>query len=516
MGSMLRYRAAAIAALLATATLTATEAGPDTRTLKLYNLHTSERLTVTYKQNGRYVPEALSRLNQFTGDWRRKESINMDPVLFDLLWTVYQDSGATGDISIVCGYRSPETNSMLRRRSKGVAKNSQHTRGKAMDFSIPGVPLDKLRSAGLRLQIGGVGYYPASGSPFVHMDTGSVRHWPRMTREQLVRIFPDGRTLHIPSDGKPLPGYELALAEYKARGAISSRTVVASAGPAHPGSSEAIAALAGNRSFTAFDNGAGRRLVRTETTREPLIATPAAALAPAAVPASEPVVVAAATPLPRPAPDRAFETLILEPDPMVVASTGAASRRYMLVGKATPGKSIAQRVALGFDGVAASEPEERTLVMAFASPGEDTADRDPLHLMRGESRTAPARKPRQPAAAPAPITTAALPPREPARPAAEWRDPMARLVFVAAEADWGRSLWTVNTSTRHRNFAELMMPDPEVDPSILAAPARVIAGGFSARPYEGLRTDHFAGVVVQPVSTVDFAAPRRFAALIER
>ena len=70
---------------------------------------------------------------------------------------------------------------MLRRRSKGVAKNSQHMRGKAMDFFIPGVPLAKLRAIGLRMQVGGVGFYPTSGSPFVHMDTGSVRHWPRMT-----------------------------------------------------------------------------------------------------------------------------------------------------------------------------------------------------------------------------------------------------------------------------------------------------------------------------------------------
>ena len=86
-----------------------------------------------------------------------------------------------------------------------------------MDFFIPDVPLAKLREIGLRMQIGGVGFYPTSGSPFVHMDTGSVRHWPRMTRQQLVRVFPNGNTLHVPSDGKPLPGYAEALAAYKAR-----------------------------------------------------------------------------------------------------------------------------------------------------------------------------------------------------------------------------------------------------------------------------------------------------------
>ena len=107
---------------------------------------------------------------------------------------------------------------MLRRRSDGVARYSQHMLGHAMDFYIPGVPLEQLRVIGLRLERGGVGFYPTSGSPFVHMDTGGVRHWPRMTREQLVRVFPDGRTVHIPTDGRPLPGYALALADLRKRG----------------------------------------------------------------------------------------------------------------------------------------------------------------------------------------------------------------------------------------------------------------------------------------------------------
>ena len=114
---------------------------------------------------------------------------------------------------------------MLRGRSKssGVARHSQHTLGKAIDFYIPGVPLDKLRETAMRLQGGGVGYYPTSGSPFVHLDVGNVRAWPRMTREQLVKLFPDGRTVHLPADGTPLPGYELARADVE-RGA-NHRTV---------------------------------------------------------------------------------------------------------------------------------------------------------------------------------------------------------------------------------------------------------------------------------------------------
>lgn len=519
-GSARRYRALAIGALLATTALTATEAGPDTRTLKLYNIHTAERLTITYKQNGRYVPEALNRLNQFVGDWRRKESIGMDPALFDILWTVYQDTGATGEIHIVCGYRSPETNSMLRRRSKGVAKNSQHTRGKAMDFFIPGVPLEKLRIAGLRLQTGGVGYYPSSGSPFVHVDTGSVRHWPRMTREQLARVFPDGRTLHIPSDGKPLPGYEIALAEYKARGSVSSSSFpavqIVAASVATPATAAPTVAPAGSRPNGLLASLAKPRPGPTAAPAEPVVA---------ALPgADEPELIdAVATgsvgnpPLPRAAPlriDDLFERAVNTPHP-----EGATTRRYMLVGKAKPGKSIAQRVEVSFGrldesapekAAPASEPGERA--MAFAASA-DTSGPDPLRLMLAETAPGPARK-AEPAQTP--VTTAALPPAEPSRPANILHDPAPRLAFVAAQADWGRTLWTVKASTRHRNFADLMMPDPEADPTILAAPVRVIAGGFSARPYGGLRTDHFAGVVAQPVSTIDFSPARRLALLIER
>src|SRR5205085_9025239 len=107
-------------------------------------------------------------------------------------------------INIISSYRSPNTNAMLRRRGRGVARFSQHMLGKAMDFYIPGVSLDQVRAAGLRPQRGGVGFYPTSGSPFVHLDTGSVRHWPRMTHDQLARVFPDGKTVHVPSDGQPL------------------------------------------------------------------------------------------------------------------------------------------------------------------------------------------------------------------------------------------------------------------------------------------------------------------------
>ena len=187
------------------------------RSIYLYYTHTKETARIVFKRNGKYVQEGLDQLNYFLRDWRRNEPTQMDPRLFDLVWEVYQEVGATQPINVVSAYRSPKTNEMLRETSSGVAENSQHTKGHAMDFFIPGINLSKLRATAMRKQVGGVGFYPTSGSPFVHLDTGSVRAWPRMTRAQLKEIFPDGRTMHLPTDGKPLSqeGYQVAMAEWK-------------------------------------------------------------------------------------------------------------------------------------------------------------------------------------------------------------------------------------------------------------------------------------------------------------
>ncbi|MGB3388361.1 MAG: DUF882 domain-containing protein, partial [Pseudaminobacter sp.] len=192
-------------------------ASAETRTLKLYFIHTKEKAAITFKRNGRYDQAGLKQINRFLRDWRRNEPTNMDPRLLDLIWEAYRASGSRDYIHVVSAYRSPATNSMLRSRSKGVANKSQHMLGKAMDFYLPDVKLQNLRNIGLKLQAGGVGYYPRSGSPFVHFDVGNVRHWPRMSRKELVAVFPSGKTLHVPSDGKPLPGFEQALAAYQAR-----------------------------------------------------------------------------------------------------------------------------------------------------------------------------------------------------------------------------------------------------------------------------------------------------------
>jgi len=201
----------------------------ETRTLSFFHTHTRESLTVTFRRNGQVDEGALNQLNWFLRDWRVEKPAQMDPRLFDILWEVYRESGSSQPINIISAYRSPETNGALRRRSSGVAEHSQHMLGKAMDIRLPDVETGRLRAIAMKMQYGGVGYY--SSSAFVHVDTGNVRAWPRMTQQQLVQLFPDGKTLHLPSNGKPLSGYELAKAEIPARNAAMATQASAGSGP---------------------------------------------------------------------------------------------------------------------------------------------------------------------------------------------------------------------------------------------------------------------------------------------
>lgn len=203
----------ALTSILPTTTVSVSAAAGGDRTIYMRHTHTGEVGKFTFRRNGEYDKKVLRELNVFLADWRTKEPTTMDPALFDLLWTVYQEVGASQPINIVSSYRSPKTNAKLRAKSSGVAENSQHMKGKAIDFFIPGIKLSTLRETVMRHQVGGIGYYPTSGSPFVHADTGSVRAWPRMTRAQLKKVFPDGRTMHVPTDGKPLSSSGRAYAE---------------------------------------------------------------------------------------------------------------------------------------------------------------------------------------------------------------------------------------------------------------------------------------------------------------
>jgi len=193
-------------------------ANGDTRTITLSDSHTNESGSFTYMVNGYYDSAVLEKLNWFLRDWRLNESTKMDPKLFDILWQVYRESGSQRPVDVLSGYRSPQTNSMLRRRSRQVAEHSQHMEGRAIDAHFLDVGTAAIRDITMRMQAGGVGFYPTGGTPWVHIDSGSVRYWPRMSRDALTRLFPDGKTVFIPSDGQPMPGYELARAEIESRG----------------------------------------------------------------------------------------------------------------------------------------------------------------------------------------------------------------------------------------------------------------------------------------------------------
>ena len=145
------------------------------RRLRFRHTHTNEQLDVVYWQQGDYLQAALTRINELLRDFRTEDTYAIDPALLDLLHEVYVKTGSNGEYEIISGYRSPETNAMLRSRSKNVAKRSMHMAGKAIDIRLTDVPISVIRETALLLKQGGVGYYPKSN--FVHLDTGRPRFW---------------------------------------------------------------------------------------------------------------------------------------------------------------------------------------------------------------------------------------------------------------------------------------------------------------------------------------------------
>lgn len=146
--------------------------------LRLHHLHTGESIDVVYRVGDTYQPDAIAKLNYFLRDHRTQTESHYDPKEFDLLHSLLAKLGKpNGEIDIVCGYRTPWSNNLLRSRSanSGVAEKSQHMQAKAIDIRVPGVSTTTLRDAALSLRAGGVGYYPVN--QFVHVDVGPVRQW---------------------------------------------------------------------------------------------------------------------------------------------------------------------------------------------------------------------------------------------------------------------------------------------------------------------------------------------------
>lgn len=495
------------------------EANGDSRTLSLHHLHTDENITVTYKRDGRYDDDALKKLDHFLRDWRKDESVHMDPHLFDVIWEVSREFGKDKSIQIVCGYRSPSTNAMLRRRSSGVAQFSQHTLGKAMDFYIQGASLEEIREAGLRLQRGGVGYYPTSGSPFVHLDVGSVRHWPRMTHEQLARVFPNGRTVHIPSDGQPLSGYAQALADIQKRGlSTPSEMSLAAAQSAGVDTSSTRSARAKNILASLF-----------HTDEDDDDRTQAAPAASTTASANRPFSLASISD----AKSSDTKTSDAKAEPARTAAAARPQRTAMAAVVASTrddgvtASALAERDPAGVPHAPLSNPDSTPSVTPWPFRDADK-DRVPLDMVLAyaavpqrdgdsdvDSRFAAGQEPARTAAPTRSIAprdssgagTKKIPPRTPASinvpivkvavqtaaPGMRYDDPWLRAIILAPR------LYSAMTATLHGD------PDLTELRSLMSKPSTAVAMSFSNDPYPGIKPNSFSGEAVVLLTTVVFS-----------
>jgi uncharacterized protein YcbK (DUF882 family) len=479
----------------------------ETRTLSFHHTHSNEDLTVTFKRDGRYDEEALKQLNHYLRDWRSQEQTTMDRHLFDILWEVYRDVDGKKPIQIISSYRSPATNAMLRRRSSGVARFSQHMLGHAMDFFIPEVPLEQIRYAGLRLQRGGVGFYPTSGSPFVHLDTGSIRHWPRMTHDQLAKVFPDGRTVHVPSDGNPLKGYELARADIEKRGNGDDAATVSKP------SLGLFAALFKGKSNDDEDEGASAPVVSEKTAPAGVTAAAAKPIDAVPVPRSKPAtastfqLASADMQIVQPGKPQQAEPASAEPKPQTPADIINA-RGFWGDTPATPKQATPAQVAAlsARQAVSAADPQSTASVsaafqaLAYAPVSTSPVDR-------------------------ANIVAASAPIPRGVRPVS--RNPMAAASIdqVVAKGAQGQA-GVIATSRRiaaakgNDIWMRVMMLAPSASTSMSATvlgdtdmtllnehfvkPQATVVMGFSDDPQMGLVCDRFTGSATAVLATQSF------------
>ncbi|TGQ77826.1 DUF882 domain-containing protein [Mesorhizobium sp. M8A.F.Ca.ET.207.01.1.1] len=479
-----------------------TDAFAETRALRIQHLHTGEKAEIVFKRDGRYDQAGLKKINFMLRDWRRNEPTRMDPRLLDLVWQAYRASGSTSYIHVVSAYRSPATNAMLRGRSKGVARESQHMVGRAMDFFLPDVPLKKLRDIGLKMQGGGVGYYPTSGSPFIHMDVGNVRHWPGISRQELARVFPNGNTLHVPSDGKPLPGYEQAFAAYKSRKAAGTPNIeLASAdgGQRRPARG-LLASLLGGRGTDEADDAAEvapaprkpAKPVDSKTAGDPKTADEPkmaglgiAIVAPEAAQRADIQMVS-----PEETPARTPEAIVMAMAPGTVPVPAFAPRTGLAASIPTP-----QTVPLGVasasparaEPAAGAETASGKAGAALAIAGPDmVALNIPVPTWRPEGQTGPARQPE--AAKPADAIGALLATHH----ADDNLDPLAGQPIAVPAS---------KPEHRARTNPKADRVQPRLDPKGTAV---IVPAALTGRPRESGRGSAGAGSMAAPIVAANF------------
>lgn len=501
--------AAAFVLLFSCNALQTAVANGDTRTLPLLHLHTKEEATITYKRNGRYDEEALSKINHVLRDWRRNETVRIDVKVIDAVWELYRDTGATGPIEIICGYRAPATNAMLRGRGRGVAKFSQHTLGKAIDLNIPGVSLEKQREAAMRLHRGGVGYYP--GSNFIHVDVASIRHWPRMSYDQLARVFPNGRTVHVPSNGRPLPGYQVALAEISRRGDAPSQTSIEAARAA----GVEVAAAKPQRVVVASLFGGGRdveeeedagRATRSAAAKNASRQTATAKVASAATeaPKREPRRTAAAAPAPSDKPLVTASADGFVPSARNAPAAPTADQRNADAASVAPWWPLREdgpsdRVPLELALSYAAEPDLRVSLWNApgplgSQPAQASTDEDEAGVIvdKGAVKLAKKSGARLTAGAESPTARASVRTPVPAVAGMRFDDPWLRAAIIAP------SLQTSLTTT---SYGE---PDFSGLSALMREPTATLVMTFSRDPHYGLAGARFSGRAVAFLSTVTY------------
>jgi uncharacterized protein YcbK (DUF882 family) len=506
----------------------------DTRTISFHHVHTDEELTITYKVNGRYDEEALKKINYLLRDWRESEPTKMDPHLIDLLWEVHREVGAKEAIWIICGYRSPGTNSMLRRRSSGVAEFSQHTLGKAIDFYIPGVPLERLREVGLRAQRGGVGFYPTSGSPFVHMDTGSVRHWPRMPEAQLASVLAKGQLKYAVAQADTQQSAPSLFARLFGGGRNEAEDAKTAAAPAKPTRKPAapeartekpavVAAVAEPRveklstapfpqakpaktetyQVASADSKPVAKQVLASASSE-IVATRASYEVASAK--SKPVRLAQAAPIPA-APSSASVTDIINERgywrglpsadaidaPQTGSTRAAAARRNTAT--ATASADLASATPWPLTDRVASEPIPNAL--AYAAQPTPIATARTLPMGVGTSRAAPVA---------APETTIAVK-RSDDRPSSVVPTKVASVVRVGDRFNdpWMRAMIVSPSAQNYLRTTLLGATDFRNLGPYLQKPTTTVMTTFSNDPYRGMICEKFDGSAVVFVSTATFS-----------
>ncbi|HSC76068.1 MAG TPA: DUF882 domain-containing protein [Pseudomonadales bacterium] len=174
---LLKTMAGGAALLAAPGLVNAVPLAGKKRSLSFVHTHTGEQMSLIYKIGDKFLPNSMTSIAHLMRDFRSGDVHPIDPELLDVLWQVQRNLKNSNPFQIISAYRSPATNSMLRSRSvnTGVAKNSMHLTGQAIDIRLPGAALCDVRDAALELKRGGVGYY--ASSDFVHVDTGRVRSW---------------------------------------------------------------------------------------------------------------------------------------------------------------------------------------------------------------------------------------------------------------------------------------------------------------------------------------------------